>query len=193
MYDHRWWLSRVVWAIEKSVLYAYIVLLPLVLLLCVVISVVSLCVTATACGSTTDYLDQIDCIYYAVRCCTMYERVFVYTCLLLCSVLKYGCCCSCCCLLLLLVIVCWMAKFVAVVHCMWFQCFLSLHSNTIYFQCTSWEYLLSHLQGRLVSYNTYHTSSVLRAYAEPRRALAAPHVNVCTDMLAMSQQSRSQI
>ena len=37
MYDHRWWLS-VVWAIEKSVLYPYYVLLALpLLLLCVLL------------------------------------------------------------------------------------------------------------------------------------------------------------
>ena len=95
----------------------------------------------TVCGFTTEYLDLIDYNLYTVRCCTTYEYVFVYTCLLLCSVLLYCCCCSCCCLLLLFVIVCQMANFVPVVHCsIWFQCFLSLHSNTIFFRCIPWQY-----------------------------------------------------
>ena len=74
----------------------------------------------TVCGLTTEYLDLIDYNYYTVRCCTTYEYVFVYTCLLLYtgSVLLYCCCCySCCCLLLMFFIVCRMAKFVPVVHC----------------------------------------------------------------------------
>ena len=71
----------------------------------------------TVCGFTTEYLDLID-YNYTVRCCTMYEYVFAYTChvllLLLCSsVLLYCLWCSCCCLLLLFVIMCRMAKFVA--------------------------------------------------------------------------------
>ena len=87
-----------------------------------------------------------------------------------CVVLLYCCCCSSCCLLLLFVIVCRMVKFVPVVHCIWFQCFLSLHSNTIYFQCTPWQYCrISSVD--FLTFNTYHTSSVLRACAEPRRAL----------------------
>ena len=73
--------------------------------------------------------------------------------------------CSCCRLQLLFVIVCRVVNFVPVVHCTWFQCFLSLHSNTISFQYTLWQYC------RIFSYNTYHTSSVLRACAEPSRAL----------------------
>ena len=103
----------------------------------------SLCYVGTVCGFTIEYIDLTN-HKYTVRCCTTYEYAFIYTChvflLLLCTVLLYCCCCSCCCLLLLFVIVYRMAKFVAVVHCIWFQCFLSLHSNTIYFQCIPWQY-----------------------------------------------------
>ena len=109
----------------QSVLYAYIVLLPL-LLLCVVITYCccfSFCYVDTVCGFTTEYLDLL-LIYcnYTVRCCTMYDCIFC-------------CCCSVvvCCytaamllLLLLFIIVCRMTKFVVVVHCIWFQCFFLL-------------------------------------------------------------------
>ena len=54
----------------------------------------------------TEYLDLIDYNYCTVRSCTTYEYVFVYICLLLCSVLLHFLCCSCCCLLLLFFIVC---------------------------------------------------------------------------------------
>ena len=64
------------------------------------------------CGFAIEYLDLIDWNYYTVRCCTTCEYVFVYTCLLLCSVLLY-----CYCLVLLFVIVNRMAKFVPAVHC----------------------------------------------------------------------------
>ena len=80
--------------------------------LCVVITVFfSFCYVDTVCGFTTEYLDLIDYNYYTVRCCTTYEYVFAYTCLLLFSVLLYCCYYSCCCLLLLFVIVCRMAFF----------------------------------------------------------------------------------
>ena len=118
MIDDDW---GVVWAIEKSVSYAYILLL----LLCVLLLLCLFSLQDTVCGFTTEYLDLIDYNLYTVRCCTTYEHVFVYTCLLLCSVLLYCCYCSCCCLLLLFVIVCRMAKFVAGVHCIWFQCFFT--------------------------------------------------------------------
>ena len=65
--------------------------------------------------SFTEYLHLIDINYYTVRCCKTYEYVFVYTCLLLCSVLLYSVLLLQ--LLLLFVIVCPMAKIVAVVHC----------------------------------------------------------------------------
>ena len=105
--------------------------------------------------------------YYTVRCCTTYEHVFVYTCLLLCSVLLYCCCCCCCCLsscagwqkLLL-----------------WFTvpgCSdLFLFIDTIYFQCTPWQYCLIYSVNFLpIIHAWYHTSSILRACEEPRRAL----------------------
>ena len=112
---------------------------------CCYCSCFSFCYVDTVCGFTTEYLELID-HNYTVRCSPTYECVFVYTChvlsllLQLCSVLLYWCCCSCYCLLLLLVIVYRTAKFVAVVRCVWFQSFLSLHSNTIFFQCTPWQY-----------------------------------------------------
>ena len=108
-----------------------------------------------------------------VRCCTTYEYVFVYTCLLLlCSVLLYCCCCSSCCVLLLFVIVCRMATFVAVVHCIWLQCFRSLHSNTSFVPCAPWQYCRIYSVRFLPKIHIYHTSSVLWACAEPRQALA---------------------
>ena len=60
---------------EKSALYAYIVLLPL-LLLCYCCCF-SFCHVDTVCGFTTEYLDLID-YNYTVRGCTTYEYVFVY-------------------------------------------------------------------------------------------------------------------
>ena len=72
MYDDDW---GVVWAIDKSVLYACIVLLPL--LLCVT-NVASFCYVDTVCGFTTEYLHLID-YNYTARCCTTYEYIFVYT------------------------------------------------------------------------------------------------------------------
>ena len=95
------------------------------------------------CGFATGYLDLID-HNYTVRCCTTYEYEFVYTChvfmllllLLLCFAVLLLLPLQCCCLLLLFVIVCRVTQFVAVVYCISFQRFLSLHSNTIYFQCT---------------------------------------------------------
>ena len=92
-------------------------LLVLLLMLCVLLLFFSFCYVGTVCGFATEHLDLIDYNYYTVRCCTTFEYVFVYTCLLLCIVLIYCCCCSCSCLLLLFVIVCRMAKFVPMVHC----------------------------------------------------------------------------
>ena len=67
------------------------------LLLCVLLLFFSFCYVDTVCGFTTEYLDLIDYNYYTKRCCTTYENVFVYTCLLLCSVAAAAaayCCCS---------------------------------------------------------------------------------------------------
>ena len=84
--------------------------------LCVVITYFFyFCYIDTVCGCVTEYLDLIDYDNFTVRCLTTDECVFVYTCLLLCSVVLY--CCYCSCLLLLFVIVCRTAKFVPVVHC----------------------------------------------------------------------------
>ena len=49
--------------------------------------------------------------------------------------------------------------------------FFSFHLNKIYFQCTPWHYCRI-LSVHFFPYNSYHTSSVLRACAEPRRASA---------------------
>ena len=130
----------VVWAIQKSVLYVCIhsaAATAAASLLCVEITVVavSLFVAYTPCRHRLCAVSQqstwtwyIIKFVLFVRCCTTYEYVSVYTCLLLCSVLLCCCCCSSCCLRLLFVIVCRMTKIVAVVHCIWFQCVLSLHS-----------------------------------------------------------------
>ena len=67
-----------------------------------------------------------------VRYCTKYEYVFVFPCLLLSSVLL----CCCCCLLLLFVIMCGMAKSVPVVHCIWFQFYLSRIQTRFSFNVT---------------------------------------------------------
>ena len=93
--DHRWLKCRMG---NREVSFIYIVLLALLLLLLCVLFLLffSFCYVDTVCGFTTEYLDLIDYNYYTVRCCTTYEYVFVYTCLLLCSVLLYCCCCSCC-------------------------------------------------------------------------------------------------
>ena len=130
----------------------------LALLLCVVITVFHFV-------STVSHQSTIITLF--VRCCTTYEHVFVYTCLLLCSVLLYCCCCCCCCLsscagwqkLLL-----------------WFTvpgCSdLFLFIDTIYFQCTPWQYCLIYSVNFLpIIHAWYHTSSILRACEEPRRAL----------------------
>ena len=88
----------------------------LLLLLCVVITVVSLCVTQdTVCGFTIEYLDLIYC-NDSVRCCTTYEYVFVYTCHVLLLLLDCVLLC-CCCLLLLFVHGVPECRIVAVVHC----------------------------------------------------------------------------
>ena len=100
----------------------------------------------------------------------MYSYIPACCCVVCCY--RYCRCCSCCCLLLLLVIVRRMEeKFVPVVHCIWFQCFLSPNSNTIYFQCTPWQHCRI-FSVDFFTCNTCHTSSVSRAWAEPRRALA---------------------
>ena len=67
-----------------------------------------------------------------VRYCTKYEYVFVFPCLLLSGVLL----CCCCCLLMLFVIMCGMAKSVPVVHCIWYQCYLSLIQTRFFFNVT---------------------------------------------------------
>ena len=65
----------------------------------------SFCYVDTVCGFTAEYLDLIDCNYYTVHLidcnyytvrCTTYGYVFVYTCVLLCSVLLWCCCLLCC-------------------------------------------------------------------------------------------------
>ena len=101
--------------------------------------------------------------------------------LLLCSVLLYCCnsCCSCCCcclLLLLLVIVCRMAKFVSVARCIWFQCFSSLHSNTISFQCPLAVCRIYSVE--FWTYNTryisYHTSAVIAGMRGAEAGISPP-------------------
>ena len=93
--DHRWLKCRMG---NREVSFIYIVLLCVLFLL-----FFSFCYVDTVCGFTTEYLDLIDYHYYTVRCCTTYQYGFVYTCLLLCSVLLYWCfvaaaaaaCCYC--------------------------------------------------------------------------------------------------
>ena len=104
------------------------------------------CFLETVRGFTTEYLDLLNInSYYTVRCCMTYEYAFVYIrhvllLLLPFTVLLYCCCSSSCCLLLLFDKVCRMANIFAVVHCIWFHCNTSLHSNTIYFHSTPWQY-----------------------------------------------------
>ena len=162
----------VVWAIEKSVLsrglseqsksqfcirtYDRSAAGGAVAALCCYCSCFYFCYVDTVCGLTTAYLDLMDLIdynCYSVRFCTTYEYVFVYTCLLLCSVLLYCCCCSCCCLLLLF-IVCQMASFVRVVHGVWSQCSLCLYPNT------PWQYY------RIFSIDFFYLECV--SYIHPR-------------------------
>ena len=138
-------------------MYAYIVLLPPLLPLCCVLLLLLLfffllrrhrvdtvCVRFHNRVPGPDTYFEVIIFVLFVRCCTTYECVCVYTCLLLCSVLLCCRCCSCCCLLLLFVIVCRMTKIVAEVHCIWFQCFLSLHSTR--FISMQPLAVLSHLQ-----------------------------------------------
>ena len=119
------------------------------------------------CGFTVGCLDLID-FNYAVRCCT---SMHLYT------PVMYFCCCSLRCYaavaaaaaVLLFVIVCRMTHFVAVVYSIPFQCFLSLPSNTIYFNvplfstvaCTASIYL------RLILYKHYNSGTLNYARAGP--------------------------
>ena len=141
----------------------------------------SFCYVGIVCGFRTEYLDLID-YHCTLRCCATYEYVFVYTChvllLLLCSVLQYWYC-----LLLLFVIVCRMTTLVAVVHFIGFQC-SSLHSNTIFFQCTPWQYCRIYSVDFLPMIHTrYRISSVFTGMrgatagvTPPRRS---PPCNTC--------------
>ena len=130
------------------------------------------------CGFTTEYLD-LTYYHYTVRCCKTYENVFLYTChalllLLLCSALLYCCCCSRCCLLLLFVIVFRKATFFAVINCILLHLIPVLPFPSFKHDLCSMyplAVLLSHLQRRFFTYNTY-VSHILGACAEPRRALA---------------------
>ena len=131
MYDGDW---GVVWAIEKSASYTYSAAAAALCRCCCCSSFY----VDTVCGFTTNYLDLIDYNYqvrYTVRCCTTYEYVFVYTCHVLLLLLDCVLLC-CCCLLLLFVHGVPECRIVAVVHCVWFRCVPSLHSNTMYFRCT---------------------------------------------------------
>ena len=71
------------------------------------------------------------CYSYVPACCCCVRSVFCYTAV---AAAAAACCC------------CssswagWQKLFPWFTHCIWFQCFISLRSNTIYFQCTPWQY-----------------------------------------------------
>ena len=99
--------------------------------------------------------------------------MFVYTC----DVFFCGCCCSVCsCTAVVAAAVRHRVpdgKFVAVVHCICYQCFLSLYSNTIYFNArTTWHYC------RIYSLDfpiiRYHTSSVNTDMREAKVGVIPP-------------------
>ena len=82
----------------------------------------SFCYVDTVCGFTAEYLDLVH-YNYVVRCCTTYEYVFVYSCLLLCRVLDCCCCllllvAACCCLLLLAAACCCLLLLAAACCCL---------------------------------------------------------------------------
>ena len=98
------------------------------------------------------------CYSYVPACCCCVRTVFSYTAAAAC------CCCSSSC-------AGWQKLL------LWFtesdsNFFLSLHSNTICFQCAPWWYCRIYSVIVYLEYITYHTSSVLRGFGEPRLALA---------------------
>ena len=93
----------------------------------------SFCYVESVCGFATEYTWTwwiIICILYsAARRTSIYSYIPT-------------CCCVVCCCTADAVIVCRMTTFfVPVVHRVWFQCFISLHLNTMYFQGTPWQYM----------------------------------------------------
>ena len=146
----------------------------------------------TVCGFTTEYLDLIDYNLYTVRCCTTYEYVFVYTCLLLWSVLLYCCCYSCCCLLLLFVIVCRTAKLL-----LWF----SASDSSVFFLFIQTRFFFNAPLGstycrifsvNFFTYNTHHTYILgitgmrgAKAGVSPPRWSPLAYIKLCTDRVCM--------
>ena len=177
----------VVWAIEQSQDYIQSAAAADASALKCVITVVSRLVTLdTVCGFPTEYLDLIN-FNYTLPCCTAYVRVCIcvylprifaaaccwcFSAVVCCYTVV--CCCSCCCLLQF-VIVCRVTKLVAVVHCIWFQCFISLDSNTICFQCTIPLSSTATLERRFFTYNnmSYTLVNHRHARSQGRRRPAA--------------------
>ena len=96
MYDHRSWFNCRLSNLKLSSIYIHSAA-GAAAAAAVLLLFFSFCYIDTVCGFTTEYLDLIDYNYYTKRCCTTYENVFVYTCLLLCSVAAAAaayCCCS---------------------------------------------------------------------------------------------------
>ena len=185
MYDRRWWLKCRKGNREVSFIYINGAAGAAAAALCVIVCCFSFCYVDTVCGFATEYTWTwsiiISILYAAARRTSMYSYIPTCCCVLCCYTAVAAAAATCCCLLLLFATVCRMAKFVSVVHCIWLQRFLSLHSNTIFFQCctsapdssvfflfiqtrffvqcTPWQHCRI-FRVDYFTYNTYHTSSV---------------------------------
>ena len=160
-------------AIEKSVLYAYGVLLPL--LLCVLLLLVILFLLRrhrVRFHNRVRWLDRLK-LY-----CTLLHDVRVCICIYLPCTSAAAAALLCVAILLLLqflVIVRRMAKFVSVVPGFCVQCFVSLHSYTIYVQC-AYVPLGSTVvfTASIFAYNTSHTCSVITGMRGAKAGIRPP-------------------
>ena len=158
----------------------YVVLLTLLLLLCVAITVFfSFCYVDTVCGFATDCLDLIDYNFYTVLqdvrvCIGSVLLIPACCCVVCCYTAVAAAAAACCCLLLLAAAnrhrvpegkVCSRGS----LHLIPVFSFSSFKHD--FFHCTPWQYCRI-FSVDFFTHNAYHTSSVLRACVESRRALA---------------------